>query len=273
MDLFLPFDFVSDGIPLEQFNQLVVRVGEMNQELVVRVEELNQEQGELNQKLGELNQELGELNQELGELKSRDIIRGDDRLVFFSRVVRSTGNHSVASRQIRNSAVFGGRCAFCGSTGNITMAHIVAGATGVDYSPFCLGYSTPLDVRSARNFLPLCGTEGNSGTCHDEFDKFRITLLYNPLRVVYTIYCLDLVNSPKADLHLRDIAVDPNFPPYRRLLAWRTRKCLLEHGCRMADKGDALFLLATFSDGSRSVSSHDEDEGDNAGSGKGSEMF
>jgi hypothetical protein len=73
---------------------------------------------------------------------------------------------------------------------------------------------------SARNFLPLCGTEGIYGTCHDEFDKFRITLLYNPLRGVYTIYCLDLVNSPKADLHLRDINVDPDFPPDRRLLAW-----------------------------------------------------
>lgn len=150
------------------------------------------------------------------------------------------------------------------------MAHIVPGANGVDYSPFCEGYSTPLDVKSARNFLPLCGTEGIYGTCHDEFDKFRITLLYNPLRGVYTIFCLDLANSPKADLHLTDINVDPDFPPYRRLLAWRTRKCLLEHGSKMVDKGDALFSMAKFSDGSRSVSSHDEDDGDISNEGSSS---
>lgn len=217
-----PFDFVSDGFPLEQFNQLLARVE---------------------------------------ELESRDTIRGDDRLAFFSRVVRSTGKHSVASGLIRGSTVFGGRCAFCGTSNNITMAHIVPGANGVDYSPFCTIYSSTMDVKSARNFLPLCGTEDIYGTCHDEFDKFRITLLYNPLRGVYTIFCLDLVNSPKANLHLTDINVDPAFPPYRRLLAWRTRKCLLEHGSKMADKGNALFSMAKFSDGSRSVS-HDEDDGD-----------
>lgn len=214
---------------------------------VVSVEQFNQ-----------LQTRVEELQSIVGELKSRDTTRGDDLLSFFSRVLRSTGRHSEASKQIRQSTVFGGKCAFCGTNNNITMAHIVAGVNGVDYSPFCDGYSTPLDVKSARNFLPLCGTEGSYGTCHDEFDKFRITLLYNPLRQAYTIYCLDLVNSPKAALHLTDINVDPNFPPYRRLLAWRTRKCLLEHGSKMADKGDALFAMAKFSDGSRSVSSDDE---------------
>jgi hypothetical protein len=153
-------------------------------------------------------------------------------------------------------------CAFCETNNNITTAHIVAGSNGVDYTPFCDGYSTPLDVKSARNFLPLCGTEGLYRGCHDEFDKFRLTLLYNPLGRVYTIYCLDLVNSPKADLHLKEINVDPNFPPYRRLLAWRTRKCLLEHGSKMADRGDALFTMAQLCDGSRSVSPRDEDDGD-----------
>jgi hypothetical protein len=203
-----------------------------------------------------------QLQSRVGELESRDAVRADDRLAFFSRAVRSTGRHTLASVHIRQSAVYGGCCAFCGSPDNITMAHIVPGAGDVDYSPFNDGYSTPLDVKSPRNFLPLCGTEGKHGTCHDEFDKFRLTLLYNPFRQAYTLYCLDLVNSPKASLHLKDINVDPNFPPYRRLLAWRTRKCLLEHGSKMADKGDALFSMAKFSDGSRSVVSENEADGD-----------
>lgn len=199
----------------------------------------------------------------LTELEKRESVRGDDRLAFFSKVVRSAGRHSAASKQIRSSAVYAGRCAFCGTHGTsdrpITMAHIVAGASDLDYSPFSTGYRTPLDVKSPRNFLPLCGTEGSYGTCHDEFDKFRITLLYNPFTLSYSIFCLDLGSSPKAGLHETTINVDEDFPPYRRLLAWRTRKGLLEYGSKMPDKGDSLFTLAKFSDRSRSVAVSEED--------------
>jgi hypothetical protein len=159
-------------------------------------------------------------------------INSDERLSYFSPMVRSAGKHSKASAQIRESAVFGGCCAFCGTTNNITIAHIVAGSNDIDYSAFNKGYETPLDVKSARNFLPLCGTLGLQGTCHDEFDRYRITLLYNPFDDVYTIFCLDLNNSPKAGLHNQNIVVDPNFPPYRRLLAWRTRKCIWSTAAR-----------------------------------------
>lgn len=184
----------------------------------------------------------------------------DDRLAFFSRVVRSSGKHSEASNLIRSSEVYNGKCAFCGTAVNITLAHIIPGSYDVDYSPFSKGYESELIVKSARNFLPLCGTPGMYGTCHDEFDKFRLTLLYRPLASKYTIYCLDQNSSPKSHLHLKDVDVDPMFPPYRRLLAWRTRKCLLEYGSKMSDKGESLFELAKFSDHSKSVASDDEDE-------------
>lgn len=202
---------------------------------------------------------MEELNAKVAALESREELKADDRLSFFSKVMYSTGKHSVASNQIRNSAVYGGRCAFCGSNNNITIAHLVAGNNYVDYSPFNVGYSSPLDVKSSRNFLPLCGTLGAYGTCHDEFDKFRITLLYSPFDSKYQIFCLDLVNSPKSHLHLQFINVDPSFPPYRRILAWRARKCLLEYGGKMADKGELLFQRAKFSDQSKSVASDDDD--------------
>jgi hypothetical protein len=187
-------------------------------------------------------------------------INSDERLSYFSPMVRSAGKHSKASAQIRESAVFGGCCAFCGTTNNITIAHIVAGSNDIDYSAFNKGYETPLDVKSARNFLPLCGTLGLQGTCHDEFDRYRITLLYNPFDEVYTIFCLDLNNSPKAGLHNQNIVVDPNFPPYRRLLAWRTRKCILEYGSKMEDGGTEPFERAKISDVSISVASESENE-------------
>lgn len=133
------------------------------------------------------------------------------------------------------------------------------GSKDLDYSPFSKGYVAELDVKSPRNFIPLCGTLGSYGTCHDEFDKFRLTLLYRPFASTYTIYCLDMDESSKKSLHLKDIVVDPNFPPYRRLLAWRTRKSLLEYGSEMSDTGEGLFELAKFSDHSKSVDLNDDD--------------
>lgn len=184
----------------------------------------------------------------------------DPRLAFFSRVVRSTGKHSAASRQIRASTVYGNKCAFCGATSSVTTAHIVPSSSDLDYSLFSTGYVSNLNPKSPRNFLPLCGTLGSYGTCHDEFDKFRLTLLYRPFESVYTIFCLDIMNSPKSSLHMKDIVVDPAFPPYRRLLAVRTRKCLLEYGSTLPDRGADLLRLANFSERSKSVALSDEDE-------------
>lgn len=215
------------------------------------------------EQLNQLQARVTELAERVADMKSRDSIRGDDRLTLFSKVFRSTDRHSRASSKIRKSPIYDGRCAFCRTnTPPITISHIVAGSSDLDYTPFNTGYKTLLDVKSPRNFLPLCGTEGRYGTCHDEFDKFRITLLYNPFDQSYSIFCLDVNNSPKANLHGRKIEVDENFPPYRRLLAWRTRKCLLEHGGKMEDKGNSLFLLAKFSDQSKSVATNEEDEED-----------
>ena len=44
-------------------------------------------------------------------------------------------------------------------------------------------YVDELDSKSKRNFIPLCGTKGQAGTCHNEFDNYGITLLYNPLTI------------------------------------------------------------------------------------------
>ena len=127
------------------------------------------------------------LKEQYKKIEKRLAVDQDERLSFFSRAVRSVGKHSVASRLIRNSPVYNNRCAFCGNT-PVTMAHIVAGDSEMDYSPFSRGYVSKLDVKSPRNFLPLCGTLGSYGSCHDEFDKFRLTLLYRPFQSTYTIF-------------------------------------------------------------------------------------
>lgn len=203
---------------------------------------------------------MNDIHARLAKLESRHKVATDNRLVFFTNMLKSSGNHSAASDAIRASKVYNNCCAFCGTSENVNLAHIVPSNSAVNYSAFSVsnGYVSNLDVTSPRNFLPLCGSNGQKDSCCDEFEKFRITLLYQPFRQVYTIFCLDLKHSPKAHLHLKDIAVDNNFPPYRRLLAWRARKCLLEHQSDMPDLGEALFELAKISDASRSVAGADD---------------
>lgn len=204
----------------------------------------------------------------LSKLEYREKMLSDDRLFYFSPIVSSDGKHSRASRALKKSKVYNNTCAFCGTNVNVTHAHLVASNHALTYDEFSTarGYNTDLDVLSPRNFLPLCGTLGVKETCHDAFDKYRMTLVYSAQRRVYTIYCLDLKRAPQriANLHLKDIIVDDNFPPYRRLLAWRTRKCLVEHRSGESDKGEALFDLANFSDVSRGA-------GADAGAGGSSE--
>ena len=54
------------------------------------------------------------------------------------------------------------------------------------------------------------------------------------------------------------LTVSSEFPPYRRILAWRTRKCIIEHAYLLADRGAHLLALSNFSEISRSVAEGDE---------------
>ena len=78
---------------------------------------------------------------------------------------KSSGRQSIASR-FTDQRMYGNRCLFCDETSDITKAHIVAGKKRVDYSLFCQPlYIDELDVKSPRNFIPLCGNGGKEGTC------------------------------------------------------------------------------------------------------------
>ena len=86
----------------------------------------------------------------------------------------------MASKYI--DANYGNKYLFCGEKNNVTKAHIVAGNRSVDYSAFSKPvYKDELDVKSPRNFLQLCGVvDGVEESCHNEFDKYLMTLIYNP---------------------------------------------------------------------------------------------
>ena len=127
------------------------------------------------------------------------------------------------------------QCLFCGAeaTGTriITEAHIIGGVKGHDYSDFGskAGYKLDLDVSCGRNYIPLCGTHGEEGSCHNEFDNFKCTLLWNPLVQQYYIYCLQSCTEYIKSFHGKVVSIPQAFAPYRRLLATRAYKCGLQN--------------------------------------------
>lgn len=173
--------------------------------------------------------EIAELRMEVNQLLSRDRLRGDRRLFYFGAAApSSSGKHSIADDCI--DTFYGGRCVLCGTRG-ATRAHLVSGSHATTYPEFGIPtYSDNLDVKSARNFIPLCGTLGQKNSCHDAFDKFCLTILFNPLGNNYYCYCLnEQAFSNYNVLHMKTVAFHEDHKPYRRLLAWHARKCFNEH--------------------------------------------
>ena len=176
---------------------------------------------------------------------------------------KSKGSHSTASRQIKNT--YGPICLFCGSNEGVTLAHLVAGNAYVDYSSFGIPtYREDLDVKSARNFIPLCGTLGMEGSCHNEFDQYLITVVHNPFGEAgnqYKIQCLRPDFAKYVELNHKIIVVKEPYP-YRRLLAWRNRKCLLEHGHLCGNEVIDIVRAGDLSEIANSVNNDDLDNDD-----------
>lgn len=127
------------------------------------------------------------------------------------------------------------RCLICRRRSKvipITNAHILpANVDTTDWSLFTdvygrrAGFRDDVNPRSHRNYLPLCGTKGDIGTCHNYFDSFSFALLYNPFeRVLFTrVPPLLLLQTPAlAEVDNLKIRLPPEeYMPYTRLLAAR----------------------------------------------------
>ena len=192
--------------------------------LIVGAAELVQ----LTAKVAQLESEQHALKSEQDVLKNEQQLRGDRRLHYFSHAVPgSSGKHSVANGLI--DEYYDNQCLLCGATG-ATKAHLVVGTSELTYEEFNPPhYNTPLDVKSVRNFIPLCGILGQKGTCHDAFDKYTVTMLCDVSHTYYW-YCLDRNFTHYAAVHLKPVhRLHPDHRPYTRVLAWRTRKCYNEY--------------------------------------------
>jgi hypothetical protein len=202
-------------------------------------------------------------NEELLESVRLTSHRFDSKLTYFGDDMSRSGKSDDSKTRKKKTAVrqsvksnYGDACLFCGTDEGVTCAHIVADTPSKSYEEFGKlgGYKDDLDVKSVRNFIPLCGTKGELGTCHNEFDTFGITLLYNPLTTNYVIGCLNQDFKPELELNLKDIAIKGAVKPYRRLLAWRAKYCAQTRATLFTDlsQEEQFLNLCNFSAGSRS---------------------
>eukprot|EP01041_Mallomonas_annulata_P013380 gene13380-28367_t len=224
----------------EEIKRLNQEIGTRDREIQLRDREIQLRDGEIQLRDREI------------QLRDREIqLNQDRRLQVFSKNISgsnsrgSGGNRkTVAERESYISKlkavkakvrkIFNPlKCFFCNRTTDISVAHIVSSGR-TDYPEFdkAAGYKCDLDVFSVRNYIPLCGKEGEHGTCHDSFDKFLVSLMYNPFKQKYFLHSSDEAPGKLKRIAEKNTKLKPpkNWTPYHRLLAWRARKGGIEYG-------------------------------------------
>eukprot|EP01039_Chlorochromonas_danica_P005913 gene5913-6511_t len=176
----------------------------------------------------------------------------DPRLRMFDPEV-STNIHSSASFKSYVRRKYKHRCVLCGTTENLTVAHLIANNDKEDYSVFQPPrYKTYFNAESIRNRIVICGIKSEVGTCHNLFDMHNITIFYNAMTKRYNAVC---VRANPADLRFKTGDTwELNFPPgltpdempYKRILAWRVRKCALVNAAFLSP--EQLDSFATVAD-------------------------
>jgi len=81
------------------------------------------------------------------------------------------GKTNSATSNMKNYVLgeYGNKCAVCQSQDNVTVAHILKRKQD------CSLLKVEWD---ASNFIALCGTEGEVGTCYSLFDNFQMSFVY-----------------------------------------------------------------------------------------------
>lgn len=131
------------------------------------------------------------------------------------------------------------RCLICGRTSNddvvITEAHLLPANEKHNRNLYRdtygtgNGFSDDLVPQSSRNYIPLCGTKDDAGTCHHHFYHSRFAILYNPFSCTARVHCPPMYREHYnylAQFHGREINLPSNegVLPYRRLIVARAVK-------------------------------------------------
>ena len=208
------------------------------------------------------------LELEIQKLRADNETNVDSRLKFFTSAVG--GSEKSLNSKFRDSFnnFYGNKCLFCDSSNNLSRAHLVVGrknSSDFDYDDFGKkkGYKTNIEVDSMRNYILLCGNRGMRDTCHDDFDNYLVTLLYNPLTKQYLVYHLNPQSPRQVRIQHKvvNVPLNESVRPYTRLLSWRTRSCLLQHAyLRKFEDVNTIVRLSEISEESKSVGNQDDDD-------------
>ena len=184
-------------------------------------------------------------------------LRNDPKLFYFSRkAAPSSGKHSTADNLV--DEYYKGVCVLCGEVG-ATRAHLISGNSTTVFEGFGPPrYKEGLDVKSVRNFLPLCGTFGEIGTCHNEFDTYGLAILYNAIcgEPYHYCFCLNPKFAKRDVVHMKKLELNENHKPYKRVLAIHAKKCYNDFPW-FVDNND-IGLLVSAVDLSETVSEREE---------------
>jgi len=148
---------------------------------------------------------------------------------------------SLSRRAYKNRI---GVCMGCGINSELSIAHIVSHRRSADINTL-FGkdgdYIDEVDVESERNYLVLCGSHGQQGSCHNYFDNLQMSLYYcreaesdesgdaSDEEGVFKWYCSDVAISARMSRVWRAQEIGEK---YVRLLNWRTLRTILQPGMR-----------------------------------------
>jgi hypothetical protein len=101
-------------------------------------------------------------------------------------------------------------CAVCGTKENVTVSHILK------HKIDCEKLRIPWD---ATNFLTLCGTEGQVGSCYDLFDTFQMSFVHTATTMQWSV----VGGGAKRHGKLVNLATNPR----KRALHSHFTRCML----------------------------------------------
>lgn len=204
---------------------------------------------------------------EIEKMKRKSELDADPRFKIFTAAVGGSTISLKSAYRVEFNEHYQNKCLFCNSSSNLSRAYLVVGSKDdTIYADIRKdrGYKTDLEVDVMKNFILLCGSHGANDTCHDDFDKYVVTLIYNPLTKEYLVFHLDPTTSRQRSIHLKVVNVpdDEKVRRYHRLLSCRTRYCLHHHSyLKKSSDAESIVALSRMSEESRSVSHENEEEG------------
>ena len=238
-EVFLPAALLQyvNTLIAQQTREFELRLAEQKEELEATMAEQKEE---LEAKIEEQKATLDEQGAVLSSLI-------DPRLSVWndggsSSTSTSTLKSVSSSRRAYRNQI--GVCMGCGIDSDLSIAHIVSHRRSADINTlFGIDgdYIDDVDVESERNYLVLCGSHGQQGTCHNYFDNLQMSLYYcsgaesdesgyaSDEEGVFKWYCSDVAISARMSRVWRAQEIGEK---YARLLNWRTLRTILQPGMR-----------------------------------------